>query len=172
MPEWYADSSVLLYRIQCFVADFQEPYLLLKYDSETPLFDERFVNYGYNKVQLFEHLRTLSYKFFIWNEIFAMDIPHPDSKFRKNYITGLKVNSSPMKEQYRVFQNELNRKYPMNTPSKVCRTLQQKYYSAVLYSAVCSCILFHGHSRCMHSFSWSLSLHSFHNGSSISTTLA
>ena len=138
MPEWYDDSSALLYRIKCFVADFQEPYVLLRYDADTPLFDERFVNYGYNKVQLFENLRALSYNFFIWNDIFAMDLPHPDSKFRKSYITGLKVRSSPMKEMYSVFQSELNEKYAMNKPSKVCRTLQRKYYSPVLYSVVCS----------------------------------
>lgn len=41
MPEWYDDSSALLYRIKCFVADFQEPYVLLRYDADTPLFDER-----------------------------------------------------------------------------------------------------------------------------------
>ena len=37
--------------------DFQEPYVLLKRSSNTPLFDERFKNYGYNKVQLIEHLK-------------------------------------------------------------------------------------------------------------------
>ena len=129
----------------------QRRYLILRKSAKLPAFDERFVNYGYNKVQLFENLRALSYNFFIWNDIFAMDLPHPDSKFRKSYITGLKVRSSPMKEMYSVFQSELNEKYAMNKPSKVCRTLQRKYYSPVLYSVVCSPILLHGHSHRAHS---------------------
>ena len=68
MPEWYRDTSALLFRILCFIADFQEPYVLLRYHPDTPLFDERFKNYGYNKVQLFEHLRAMSYRFYIWNQ--------------------------------------------------------------------------------------------------------
>ena len=35
-------------------------YLVLKYTSELPLFDERFVNYGYNKIQYIEQLRFYS----------------------------------------------------------------------------------------------------------------
>ena len=77
MPEWYDDSSVLLYRIKCFVADFQEPYVLLRYDADTPLFDERFVNYGYNKVQWLEHLRYRGYAFSVLTHGFAVDVPHP-----------------------------------------------------------------------------------------------
>ena len=143
MPEWYRDSSALLFRILCFIADFQEPYMLLRYHPDTPLFDERFKNYGYNKVQLFEHLRAMSYRFYIWNNIFAMDIPHPDSKFRRNYISGLKIRASPMQETYAVFQQELNDKYGTKKQSKVCRTVQRSYYSTVLYSSVCcSCPIF------------------------------
>ena len=40
-------------------------YLVLKYTSELPLFDERFVNYGYNKVQYVDHLRLRGYEFYI-----------------------------------------------------------------------------------------------------------
>lgn len=32
-------------------------YLVLKYTPSLPLFDERFINYGYNKIQYMEHLR-------------------------------------------------------------------------------------------------------------------
>ena len=53
-------------------------YVLLPYSSGTPLFDERFVDYGYNKVQLIEHLRAANFKFYILNHAFAMDLPHPE----------------------------------------------------------------------------------------------
>lgn len=53
-------------------------YVLLKRSPETPLFDERFVNYGYNKVQLIEHLRAMGYHFYILTQAFAMDIPHEE----------------------------------------------------------------------------------------------
>ena len=49
---------------------------MLKYTPNTPLFDERFYDYGYNKVQLFEHLRAAGYKFHIMNNIFSVDILH------------------------------------------------------------------------------------------------
>ena len=32
-------------------------YVMLKYTEQTPLYDERFVNYGYNKIQFIEQLK-------------------------------------------------------------------------------------------------------------------
>ena len=43
----------------------QEPYVILKRSPATPVFDERFVNYGYNKIQLIEHLRHKGYSFLV-----------------------------------------------------------------------------------------------------------
>ena len=64
--------------MKCVVADFQEPYVMLRNSENTPLFDERFVNYGYNKVQLIEHLRAAGYQFYILTQAFAIDIPHEE----------------------------------------------------------------------------------------------
>lgn len=50
---------------------------MLAYRPSTPLFDERFVNYGYNKVQLFEHLRVTNHRFYVINNAFSVDILHP-----------------------------------------------------------------------------------------------
>ena len=72
---WYSKNEGIT-SIKCFIADFQEPYVMLRYTKNTPLFDERFVDYGYNKVQLFEHLRAAGYKFHIINNAFSIDILH------------------------------------------------------------------------------------------------
>ena len=42
-----------------------------------PLFDERFINYGFNKVQWIENLRYLGFEFSVLSQAFAIDIPHP-----------------------------------------------------------------------------------------------
>ena len=42
-----------------------------------PLFDERFINYGFNKVQWIENLRYLGFEFSVLSQAFAVDIPHP-----------------------------------------------------------------------------------------------
>lgn len=60
------------------VADFQEPYVMLRNSYSTPLFEEKFVNYGYNKVQLIEHLRAAGFNFYILTQAFAMDVPHEE----------------------------------------------------------------------------------------------
>lgn len=73
--DWY-DKTEGVTSIECILLDFQEPYLMLAYRPEVPLFDERFVNYGYNKVQLFEHLRAEGFKFYIINNAFSVDILH------------------------------------------------------------------------------------------------
>ena len=52
-------------------------YLVLKYTSELPLFDERFVNYGYNKVQWVTNLRYVGFRFYVLGTDFAIDVAHP-----------------------------------------------------------------------------------------------
>lgn len=51
-------------------------YVMVRKSPMMPLFDERFVNYGYNKVQWLEHLRFVGYDFQILTKGFAVDIPH------------------------------------------------------------------------------------------------
>ena len=79
MPSWYIFAdSIHVVKLKCMVADFQEPYVMLRNSYSTPLFEERFVNYGYNKVQLIEHLRSAGYTFYILTQAFAMDVPHEE----------------------------------------------------------------------------------------------
>ena len=49
---------------------------MLRYSELTPYFDERFVNYGCNKVQFIDLLRNMGYRFYILTQSFAMDIAH------------------------------------------------------------------------------------------------
>ena len=51
-------------------------YVMNRYTKSTVLFDERFVDYGCNKIQFIEHLRHRGNKFFILTRSFAMDITH------------------------------------------------------------------------------------------------
>ena len=52
--------------------------MMVRYSRDIPLFHEEFVDYGYNKVQYFEHLRQAGFQFYILNHAFAMDVPHPE----------------------------------------------------------------------------------------------
>ena len=58
---WYTlpASTRFLFK-QCFNHVFQEPYLMVRRSAFLPLFDDRFINYGYNKVQWVETLRWLT----------------------------------------------------------------------------------------------------------------
>ena len=42
---------------------FKSRYLIVRKSEHMPLFDERFINYGYNKQQWVENLRYVGYKF-------------------------------------------------------------------------------------------------------------
>ena len=55
---WYSLAyNDLLTPVTCFKSDTQEPYVVVRKSPDLPRFDERFVNYAYNKVQWIEHLR-------------------------------------------------------------------------------------------------------------------
>ena len=52
-------------------------YLIVKKTDTMPRFDNRFVNYGYNKVQWVTHLRFSGYHFYVFGPAFGIDVAHP-----------------------------------------------------------------------------------------------
>lgn len=114
--EWKLIPSKLHFaKLNCFQNRFQEPqmcnylvnrYVMLRYTESTPLFDERFVNYGCNKVQFIDHLRSMGYRFYILTQSFAMDVAHHEqycrssmmcsSKLRFSYINSLHQGKRPL----------------------------------------------------------------------------
>lgn len=62
--------------MKCFRQRFMEPYVMVRRTEQLPLFDERFINYGFNKVQWIENLRYLGFEFSVLSQAFAVDIPH------------------------------------------------------------------------------------------------
>ena len=51
-------------------------YLVMRYFDSMTLFDERFVDYGCNKVQWVDQLRLMGYEFYLLGRAFMMDIVH------------------------------------------------------------------------------------------------
>jgi glycosyltransferase-like protein LARGE len=49
---------------------------MVKRTEILPLFDERFINYGLNKVQWIETLRYLGFEYYVLSQSYAVDIPH------------------------------------------------------------------------------------------------
>lgn len=62
--------------MKCFRQRFLEPYVMVRKTPELPLFDERFINYGFNKVEWIENLRYLGYEYHVLAQAYAIDIPH------------------------------------------------------------------------------------------------
>lgn len=48
----------------------------MRYYDNMTLFDERFVDYGCNKVQWVDQLRLMGYEFYLLGRAFMMDIAH------------------------------------------------------------------------------------------------
>lgn len=85
--EWIDAPANRVFKLNCFPSRFQEPYenihiksffsyVLVKYTNQTALFDERFIDYGCNKVQYIDHLRFLGYQYYIVTSAFVTDIIH------------------------------------------------------------------------------------------------
>ena len=115
--------------VECFPNKLQEPYrsssslrytryIVLKKTPELPLFDPRFVNYGFNKIQWIEELRYKGYLFGVLSDAFAIDVPHERyffslllmtrSRFAIDYIDQWKdKNKVVMKNLYDSFMEHL-----------------------------------------------------------------
>ena len=130
--EWFSlPQSQNVSKIRCFVADMQEPYMILRHDKSTPLYNDKFYNYGYNKVQLFEHLRAAGFQFYLLNHAFAIDVPHPNSDFRNNYITNTASLLSKMKRAFIHFLFKLDRQYSTDSRFPICNPREENYYSVI-----------------------------------------
>ena len=97
-----------------------------------PSFDERFVNYAYNKVQWLEHLRYRGYVFSILTDGFAVDVPHPlfscwsgfrnSSALRKKFMSVRETTKQTLnKEMYDQFLAELRRNETDKSIVKYCK---------------------------------------------------
>ena len=76
--DWFdLPSDTYVRELPCMFNDVQEPYVFVKRSPSLPRFDERFVDYGKNKVQFVSHLRMLGYKYYVLSQSFAIDVPHP-----------------------------------------------------------------------------------------------
>lgn len=85
--EWYTlPSDTYVTPLPCLYNDIQEPYVFVKLTDRVPHFDERFVNYGKNKVQWITHLRLLGYQFYVLSQSFAIDVPHPRYQKEKSMM--------------------------------------------------------------------------------------
>ena len=71
MPE-----STQYTRLECFKQRILEPYVMVRRFEKLPFFDERFINYGHNKIQWIEHLRYSGFEFNVLSHSYAVDIPH------------------------------------------------------------------------------------------------
>ncbi|KAK8796405.1 hypothetical protein WA588_000540 [Blastocystis sp. NMH] len=93
--------------MKCFRQRFMEPYVMVRRTEQLPLFDERFINYGFNKVQWIENLRYLGFEFSVLSQAFAVDIPHSSSGYAKDYSKEFKERNVEMLHLYRRFLYEL-----------------------------------------------------------------
>ena len=103
-------------------------YLIVRRSAWLPRFDERFVNYGYNKVQQIEHLRAAGFDFYILNNAFVMDMPHPDSTFRRDYVDGIRGDALRMRSVFASFLSAINDKYANRSRFPICTKVLDSYY--------------------------------------------
>ena len=131
----------VLAEITCLLNEHQEPwgfggfvrdrYVMLRRSENTPLFDPRFVNYGYNKMQLIQHLRYKGFRFFVLVNSFAMDMPHRNSRFRNRFLNTTR-GPNPMEKIYSSFMDELRRQYGPTQKIPICASNKTKNFYKVM----------------------------------------
>ena len=91
--------------------DKQEPYIVLKKTAMLPRFDERFLNYGYNKVEFLTELRYSGWRFYVLGTGFGIDVPHPRSKYQQKFVsTIMREHRMINRDTFSQFFNELIKK--------------------------------------------------------------
>lgn len=91
----------------------------MKRGNGTPLYDERFVGYGYNKMQHMRHLTYVGYQFFILTNAFAMDMPHSNTS-KTPYSSSKTHSLKVMKRLYKSFLYDPSWSRRMRQRMKYC----------------------------------------------------
>ena len=138
--EWYkevetAEGSTIrdLSHVRCLDSDFYEPYLVLPWcgmgleapQRLSPLYDERFVGYGMNKNQYFEHIRHLSYDFLIVPKGYLIHTPHVLSAERIAWDRNTDLLRRGNKQLFMNFTNDIHKHYGHNVKLKKCEWLEK-----------------------------------------------
>lgn len=99
----YWETASLPYCVEPFNTDGYEPYVIVRNDA--PRYDERFLGYGYNKVQQISHLMWLGYQFIVLPDAGIVHLPHIRSS---EYMS---EGDTENKKLYEQFQQELPLKH-------------------------------------------------------------
>ena len=105
-----------------------------------PLFDSRFINYGYNKNQWIEHLRYLGFEFYVLSQSYAVDMPHSmyrsiatvsyRSGFAKTFNKGFVKRDVEILHLYRRFLYEI--RHESKDESRIILCLPNSTFSPYL----------------------------------------
>lgn len=91
---WWHETNIIQ-ELPCFPFKLMEPYAVIHVDNNLIYYNEKFFNYGYNKVQHILKLRTSGYQFKVVTGVFSFDAPH----LPYDYIVVF-IHSSNMSVQY------------------------------------------------------------------------
>lgn len=92
-------------------------YLLIKKTPTLPLYDERFVGYGWNKVQWIENLRMAGYNFYVFEHGFIIHCPHPMYlcwyvvRVVRNHNRDLDARMRSVQNVWKTFLRDIRKKY-------------------------------------------------------------
>ena len=71
--EWLKiPKSSAVVKFACLDNFEQEPYFIVKLTPTTPVYDERFIDYGFNKIQYFEHLRCEEQSYILFHRVLLL----------------------------------------------------------------------------------------------------
>jgi hypothetical protein len=96
--------------IDCFKSKRYEPYVVLPKGQKTPLYDERFVGFGKNKVQQIFHLRFAGFRFSVAPTGFVIHVPHKASRSKTQFQ---RKGRESVNKIFADFLAELSEKYDM-----------------------------------------------------------
>lgn len=99
------------YRIHCFQYPKYEPYVVLANLPSTPRYDERFMGYGKNKIQLITHLQHAGFSFYVVPRGFVVHMPHLESQHKERWLDASTGDKSAMDQLFDQFVLELANKY-------------------------------------------------------------
>lgn len=88
-PRWVAQQEHEVRAIKCFDSNKYEPYFVLDKRSGHR-YDENFVGYGKNKIELVMRLRAAGSHFYVVPRAFFIHLPHRESEDKEHWLVSRK----------------------------------------------------------------------------------
>ena len=135
--DWFATSAETAYRLPCFDWLLAELVMVVRNGRETPVFDQRFVDGWFDRVQYVEHLRLKGFRFWVLSDVYGWMDGSSHGVTANHHATTTNGIDKRMKRLFLHWFDDVKKSREVNR-TRVCSEKERSRHRIATLFLVCS----------------------------------